>query len=134
MAKPSAKPPTPQPQPRQACAGVGVATVAIAKVPVSTNAVKARFMMFLPDSICPCVVDFLDGAHFAHVELTLETLTVDRKFLISAFSSLIRTPLCIQPERHCPTLGIAARAQHNCRAPGRCGQKRCSIHSDHDPL
>src|SRR4029450_13694069 len=84
MNKPSAKPPSPQPQPpRQACAGVGVATVAIAKVPASTNAVRARFMMFPPGQYLPMCL----YVQTSHVEVTLETLTVDRKFLISASSN-----------------------------------------------
>jgi hypothetical protein len=32
--------------------------VAIAKVPASANAVKARFMMFPPGRFCPCIVKF----------------------------------------------------------------------------
>src|SRR3954447_3642462 len=58
MVKPSAKPPRPQPQPRPhwACADVGVAIVAIAKVPASTDTVKARCMMVPLGMFYPCIV------------------------------------------------------------------------------
>jgi hypothetical protein len=52
-------------------------------VPASTNAVRGRFMMFPPGQYLPMCL----YVQTSHVEVTLETLTVDRKFLISASSN-----------------------------------------------